>query len=640
MNTNKLRRALALAMAMVLCLSLLPMSVMAADVATFEKVTSAPADWSGTYLLVYEGDTPQIFNSSLPSSTIDKSGNNVDGVIVGNTITDDSAYTITIEAVDGGYTMKSSSGLYLYSNKNENKLRYTTDQATAAGYPINFEVIDEGIQITGSTGTVLRYNKNTSNGDWFRFFKSGTYTNQQPVTLYKLSDGTSGPVDVTFDSLTPAVSGECVPGGELTLSIDTSSLTDQSSIGAISYQYKIDDEAEWTDVPGNILTLPATGEMGKHEVTIQAIMGGVASKTKTVSYVITQIVSIADARAMELNVEGITVQGTVIYIDGKNVVVQDETAGINVYCSNAATDLVVGDIIEATGKRAAYNGLEQLTNATYTKIGTASELPIKEVTLYDVVNAQTDALESTRILIKGVVIGAADGSNTPIAIGDSSINIYKMPEHTIPVGSVVDVVAVVSDFKGYQLRVASADDVSICAMDISDYRTGETFTAPEAEGFVFGGWYTDAALTTPLAKDVTTGTAYAKFVDETVLSIKWQITSGAAIDDATTNLRLMTSVDSLLYSSVGFNVNLENYNWNFTSKTVYSTILADDVPNDAATVFCASSAYFMTITIENVTNEYFGSEFTVVPTWVTLDGTTVTGVARTFTINDAFATAE
>ena len=622
MNTNKLRRALALAMAMVLCLSMLPMSAFAAN----ENYVEFTVDSLGLKSQAYTAST----------TTVD--GVAIEWIQLGNY-----GSGIQMRDKDGKTSMFWNTGA-MPGGITKIEFTYSSSKST---YNNNYMIVNFGNDAKGADCAMkLTTQKNvksytiTPDAETYTFFYIEWDTNYSSywdsIKVYYNGEAT----DVTFDSLTPAVSGECVPGGELTLSVDTSSLTDQSSIGAISYQYKIDDEAEWTDVPGNILTLPATGEMGKHEVTIQAIMGGVASKTKTISYVITQIVSIADARAMELNVEGITVQGTVIFIDGKNVVVQDETAGINVYCSNAATDLVVGDIIEATGKRAAYNGLEQLTNATYTKIGTASELPVKEVTLYDVVNDENNDLESTRVLIRGVVIGAANGSNTPVAIGESSINIYKMPEHTIPVGSVVDVVAVVSDFKGYQLRVASADDVSICAMDISDYRTGETFTAPEAEGFVFGGWYTDAALTTPLAKDVTTGTAYAKFVDETVLSIKWQITSGAAIDDATTNLRLMTSVDSLLYSSVGFNVNLENYNWNFTSKTVYSTILADDVPNDAATVFCASSAYFMTITIENVTNEYFGSEFTVVPTWVTLDGTTVTGVARTFTINDAFATAE
>ena len=50
--------------------------------------------------------------------------------------------------------------------------------------------------------------------------------------------------------------------------------------------------------------------------------------------------------------------------------------------------------------------------------------------------------------------------------------------------------------------------------DVSDYRSGETFTAPKApSGEVFAGWYTNAENTNALDKTVTTGAAHAKFVE-------------------------------------------------------------------------------------------------------------------------------
>ncbi|PLS27719.1 hypothetical protein [Bifidobacterium parmae] len=49
--------------------------------------------------------------------------------------------------------------------------------------------------------------------------------------------------------------------------------------------------------------------------------------------------------------------------------------------------------------------------------------------------------------------------------------------------------------------------------DIAPYRAASGYTAPDApEGQVFAGWYADAALTTPVAADVTSGYAYARFL--------------------------------------------------------------------------------------------------------------------------------
>ena len=73
-------------------------------------------------------------------------------------------------------------------------------------------------------------------------------------------------------------------------------------------------------------------------------------------------------------------------------------------------------------------------------------------------------------------------------------------------------------------------------------------TAPT--GYVFGGWYTTAACDEPIPASKTTGTAFAKWVPNNVLSAKYQITANTTIYDTTTKLRLVTTVDSLNYSSV------------------------------------------------------------------------------------------
>ena len=202
------------------------------------------------------------------------------------------------------------------------------------------------------------------------------------------------------------------------------------------------------------------------------------------------ISTIAEARAMASGTEGIAVEGTVILVDGRNVVVQDATGGINLYFSAAPADIAVGDVIRATGKRGAYNGLEQLTGVSeYEKTGTA-ELPAKEVTVADILADQdTGALESTRVLIKGAVLGEIDtASNTPLTQDEASVNIYKIPAlEGIAAGDTVDVYAVIGDFRGYQLRVAAADHVIKAADEDAPawadvdrkYDVYELVTAPE-----------------------------------------------------------------------------------------------------------------------------------------------------------------
>lgn len=62
-----------------------------------------------------------------------------------------------------------------------------------------------------------------------------------------------------------------------------------------------------------------------------------------------------------------TVKGVVTMVDGKNIYVQDATGGIDGYFATAPADVALGDTITVTGTRAVFNGLPELTSATYTK---------------------------------------------------------------------------------------------------------------------------------------------------------------------------------------------------------------------------------------------------------------------------------
>ncbi len=159
---------------------------------SYVKVTEAPTDWSGDYLIVYEGDATHdavAFNGGL--ETLDANSNNVavtitDGVIAA---TDElNAAKFTIAAVTGGYSVQAANGKFIGATSYANSLA-TADEAIVN----NLSITDGNavIGVTTSGGDVtLRYNyaKNT----WrFRYYKSG----QQAVALYKFVASQGGGED-------------------------------------------------------------------------------------------------------------------------------------------------------------------------------------------------------------------------------------------------------------------------------------------------------------------------------------------------------------------------------------------------------------------------------------------------------------
>ena len=177
--------------------------------------------------------------------------------------------------------------------------------------------------------------------------------------------------------------------------------------------------------------------------------------------------------------------------------------------------------------------------------------------------------------------------------------------------------------------------------DISAYRTEGAYTAPEKDGYVFAGWFTDEACTTPVAVDTVSGSAYAKWVTENVLSVKAQVLADTTAASESTDLRFLTTVDSLDYQNIGFSITINTKTNTPASTSVYKTITARNggaVVAKDPTVFSEVSEYFHTYTITKIPSSAFGTEITVTPYWTTLDGTVANGVARTLTVNEIIST--
>lgn len=149
---------------------------------TWTKVTTAPNDWSGDYLIVYEAGSVA-FDGSL--ETLDAPSNTKSVTISDGTITTTGCnFYFTIEATAGTYAIKSASGYYIgrtSAKNNEIKSSKTTK------YSNTLSLTDGNISIKSSSvravRAYLRYNT-AKDQKRFRYFSSG----QEAIQLYKKAD--------------------------------------------------------------------------------------------------------------------------------------------------------------------------------------------------------------------------------------------------------------------------------------------------------------------------------------------------------------------------------------------------------------------------------------------------------------------
>ena len=163
---------------------------------SFVKVTSAPSDWSGTYLIVYEAGKVA-FNGAATS--LDSVSNTVTVTINSGKISATDTLkksTFTIAKSGSSYTIKSASGYYIGSTSDKNNL--LSNKTTKYTNTISLNS-DGSVHIVSSGKAVLRYN--ASSGQYrFRYYKSGSYSNQKAICLYQLVE-TAGTVSTYYTIL-------------------------------------------------------------------------------------------------------------------------------------------------------------------------------------------------------------------------------------------------------------------------------------------------------------------------------------------------------------------------------------------------------------------------------------------------------
>lgn len=149
----------------------------------FVKITSAPADWSGEYLIVCEegnvafdgSRTTLDAVSNTVSVTISKSNSKIEAT--------DALLKSTFTINADGTTIQSKSGYYIGQSSDANGLKSST--STSYDHTLSFTTDGEFTAVSG--GAYLRYNS-ASDQTRFRYFKSSSYTGQTAIQLYKLEN--------------------------------------------------------------------------------------------------------------------------------------------------------------------------------------------------------------------------------------------------------------------------------------------------------------------------------------------------------------------------------------------------------------------------------------------------------------------
>lgn len=201
-------------------------------------------------------------------------------------------------------------------------------------------------------------------------------------------------------------------------------------------------------------------------------------------------------------------------------------------------------------------------------------------------------------------------------------------------------------------EVTYADFVKcIEAKEAPEYTT--VANVDDSYGYLFAGWFkakSDSSENKITAStEITQGTTvYAKFVPAYVMSVKCQNLSTTTANSESTSIRLLSSLDSTMYSEFGFKVesltkNTEDHG--YTAKLIgekkvskifkggieiYNGTGFDTYSTDK--VFGAESEYAASLTLKGVKD--FTAIYSIQPYWVTVDGTKVYGLARNAHVED------
>lgn len=191
----------------------------------YVKVTTAPTDWSGTYLIVAGTSVATAIDGTwLKYATATINDNKIEATATTN------AYAVTIQKVasQSYYTIKLANGQYL-GTPNSNSIKQSTN--VASDFYWKFSVSESLVKIEANSysGRILRLNGTSG----FRTYTTNTGTQ---ATLYRLEGGESGgeTPNPTPDPETPSTGGSktaTITFGGNDVKISSASVTGDDSEG-------------------------------------------------------------------------------------------------------------------------------------------------------------------------------------------------------------------------------------------------------------------------------------------------------------------------------------------------------------------------------------------------------------------------
>lgn len=382
-------------------------------------------------------------------------------VVPASEVGEDAVYELTLGQEDGKWTLYDAvNGGYLYAaSSSANHLKVQAENDANGQWTIEIE--SSGVATIKAQGTNTRnWLRLNNNGSPFSCYASG----QLDVYLYKAGDVPTPPTPPTpsEDVATPTFT----PEAGIYTSAQTVSIACETE-GATIY-YTIDGTEPTTES-----TVYTEAFIVSMTTTVKAFAvkeGMNNSAVASAEYSIIEVMTIASARTLDVN-EYALVQGIVTFIDGRNIYVQDATAGIDLFLNNntVPSTLALGDMVRAYGKIAVYKGLVELSGINggnadeFSIISNGNELPVAVKTIAEILEdaAGENMLQSTRVQIVDAICGTINtANNTPITQDENTLNIYKMPVvEGLEEGDLVTVIGVIGCFNNPQLRIASADDV-------------------------------------------------------------------------------------------------------------------------------------------------------------------------------------
>lgn len=235
-----------------------------------------------------------------------------------------------------------------------------------------------------------------------------------------------------------------------------------------------------------------TDNMGLDRTTPSTIISQVAD-----------ILTIAEVRAAKEG-EAVKTKGVVTRVNGKNIYIEDETAGMYIY-GEADNKVKEGDEIIVSGNLKNYNGLLEIvapknekiivTTLSNNNVTTPQVITIKEYT------DNTDKYESRLIRIAGITLGDIQTSGyTTIEDHTGESEIYKAPKGIQEGYDKYDVIGVGARYNNrFYLTVVDAADIiptdGMLGVEDIIIKVGETFTLPQTIEVLKDGIATNEKIT-------------------------------------------------------------------------------------------------------------------------------------------------